>query len=70
MESFAGCVPYAARFLKGIAMKQNQEAIIKKANKLYDIITSEKAGELLKRRCCDFLKLERALEKQLSKQSD
>ncbi|MCD8065749.1 MAG: type III toxin-antitoxin system ToxN/AbiQ family toxin [Oscillospiraceae bacterium] len=66
----------AEQHYKKLAMKQltfcqqNQEAIVKKANKLYDIITSEKAGGLLKRRCCDFLKLERALEKQLSKQSD
>ncbi len=43
--------------------QQNQEAIIKKANKLYSMIASGKANGLLKKRCCDFIKLEEILKK-------
>lgn len=45
--------------------QKNQEAIVRKANKLYEMITSGKANSLLKRRCCDFSKLERVLEKKI-----
>lgn len=43
--------------------QRNQDAIIKKANKLYLLMQSEKAGGLLKKRCCDFQKLEKVLRK-------
>lgn len=43
--------------------QRNQDAIVKKANKLYAMAQSEKAGGILKRRCCDFKKLEAALQK-------
>ncbi len=45
--------------------QRNQEAIVRKANKLYELITSGKANSLLKRRCCDFSKLEAILKKKL-----
>lgn len=45
--------------------QQNQESIIRKANKLYQMVTSGKANRLLKRRCCDFTKLENILNKKL-----
>ena len=44
--------------------QQNQELITKRANKLYNMIKSGKANNFLKKRCCDFEKLERLLEKQ------
>ena len=44
-------------------IQKNQEAIVKKANKLYRMITSDKANDLLKRRCVDFKKLEVILER-------
>lgn len=59
----------AARNYKRMAIKQlnwcrrNQEAIIKKANKLYTMVQSEIAGGVLKKRCCDFKKLETVLWK-------
>ncbi len=62
------------RHYKKLAMKQlnfcqqNQDAIIRKANKLYKMIMSGKASALLKRRCCDFLKLEEVLEKHILKE--
>ncbi|MCD7882393.1 MAG: type III toxin-antitoxin system ToxN/AbiQ family toxin [Lachnospiraceae bacterium] len=62
------------RRYKKLAMKQldycqqHQDAIVRKANKLYTMITSGKASGLLKRRCCDYLKLEKVLEKQLLKE--
>lgn len=43
--------------------QQNQDVIIKKANKLYSMIKSNKASHSLKRRCCDFVKLEEILKK-------
>ena len=57
------------RKYKKMAAKQldwcqhNQEAIVKKANKLYAMVQSEKASGFLKRRCCDFGKLEGILQK-------
>lgn len=45
--------------------QRNQEAIIRKANKLYEMVISGKASGLLKRRCCDFSKLESILKKKL-----
>ena len=38
--------------------QKNQDVIVKKANKLYKMITGHTAGYNLRRRCCDFEKLE------------
>lgn len=43
--------------------QRNQDAVIKKANKLYLLVQSEKAGSFLKKRCCDFKKLEKVRQK-------
>ena len=43
------------------------DAISKKANKLYRMITENKANHLLRKRCCNYEKLERILEKYSSK---
>lgn len=58
-----------SRRYKKMAAKQldwcqhNQDAIVKKADKLYKMIMSGNASGLLKRRCCDFAKLEKVLQK-------
>lgn len=44
-------------------VQKNQDAIIKKANKLYRMITTEEANHLLRKRCVDFKKLEAVLKK-------
>ncbi len=44
-------------------IQKNQDAIVKKANKLYRMIVSDKANYSLKRRCLDFAKLEIVLDK-------
>ena len=41
----------------------NREAIEKKGGKLYDLIIYEKGSYVLRKRCCDFRKLERVMEK-------
>lgn len=46
--------------------RENQQKIIKKANKLYWMITEGKANSNLKKRCCDFIKLEKILERKIS----
>ncbi len=43
--------------------RQNQDAIVTKANKLYNLITKGKPSGLLKRRCCNYEKLEEVLAK-------
>lgn len=44
----------------------NKEIIVKKANKLYDMVTkTPEKNRNLTRRCCDFKKLEQVLEKRL-----
>ena len=43
--------------------RQNQDAIITKANKLYKMITDGKVSHLLRKRCCDFTALEQVLDK-------
>lgn len=43
--------------------QHNQESIVRKANKLYGMVQSEKTSGFLKRRCCDFRKLEMVLQK-------
>ena len=48
-------------------IQKNQDAIIKKANKLYNMICSDKINHSLKKRCLDFKKLENVLEKKMSK---
>ncbi len=59
----------ATRKYKKMAVKQldwcqrNQESIVKKANKLYVLVQSEKVSGFLKRRCCDFKRLEKVLRK-------
>lgn len=64
--------PQSKRYKK-MAVKQlswcqhNQDDIVKRANKLYKMITSEKASGLLKRRCCNFEKLELVLENWIKK---
>ena len=58
-----------ARNYKKMAAKQldwcqrNQDTIIKKANKLYKMVQAEKASGFLKKRCCDFRKLEVVMQK-------
>lgn len=59
----------ATRKYKKMAAKQlgwcqrNQESIVKKANKLYVLVQSEKASGFLRQRCCDFKRLEIVLQK-------
>ncbi len=48
-------------------VQKNQDALVKKANKLYKMITSDKANNKLKNRCLDFKKLEGVLVKWKSK---
>ncbi len=48
-------------------IQKNQDAIIKKANKLYVIVQRENTSVLLKKRCLDFKKLEEVLKKHLSR---
>jgi protein AbiQ len=43
--------------------QQNQDTIIKKANKLYKLVYKKNVSENLKRRCLDYKKLEEALSK-------
>ena len=47
--------------------RKNQEAIVKKANKLYYLVQNPKCSINLKKRCNDFKKLEQVLEKLLKK---
>ena len=67
----AGKDDAAARNYNKMAAKQldwcqhNRDAIVKKANKLYVMLQSDKANGLLKRRCCDFKKLEAVLQRWL-----
>ena len=46
--------------------REHQETICKKASKLYKMITSGKANNHLKRRCCNFCKLEKILENKIN----
>ena len=60
--------PEAVRYKKLMAKQltfcqKNQDTIVKKANKLYQIIVTGKANHLLQKRCCDFSSLEKALDK-------
>jgi len=43
--------------------RQNQESIVKKANKLYRLVQSDRVSGHLKKRCCDFKKLEQISQK-------
>ncbi|MBR3549567.1 MAG: type III toxin-antitoxin system ToxN/AbiQ family toxin, partial [Treponema sp.] len=45
--------------------RKNQEAIVKKANKLYYLVQKQNCSSMLKKRCNDFKKLERVLKKLL-----
>lgn len=59
----------AAKHYKKMAAKQlnwcrrNQDAIVKKANKLYRMLQSDRVSGFLKKRCCDFKKLETVQQK-------
>lgn len=61
------------RYYKRLTAKQlefcrkNQDAIVSKANKLYQAVYMEGTSKNLINRCCDFKKLELVLEKFLSK---
>jgi len=44
-------------------VQKNQDAVIRKANKLYRMITTDEANNSLRRRCLDFKKLEEVLAK-------
>lgn len=49
--------------------QQNQDKIVKRANRLYEIIVNYPESNInLARRCCDFKKLEGVLEKYIAKQ--
>ena len=43
--------------------RKNQEAIVRKANKLYYLVQKPNCSSMLKKRCNDFKKLEKVLEK-------
>ena len=47
--------------------RKNKEAIVKKANKLYYLVQKPNCSSMLKKRCNDFKKLEKVLEKLLQK---
>ena len=47
--------------------RKNQNAIVKKANKLYHLIQAENCSRMLKKRCNDFKKLEKVLKNLLEK---
>lgn len=47
--------------------RKNQDAIVKKANKLYYLVQKPNCSSMLKKRCNDFKKLENVLEKVLTK---
>ena len=50
---------------------QNKDSIVKKANKLYQMVTeTPDKSRNLTRRCCDFKKLETVLEKRLAKSAE
>ena len=48
-------------------IQKNQTAIVKKANKLYQVIQMDTANYGLKKRCLDFKRLEDVLKKRLDK---
>lgn len=45
--------------------RSHSDAILKNAQKTYEIIVNGKGNQSLKKRCCDFKKLEKVLEKKL-----
>ena len=68
MQASANDSPADAHYKKLLSKQltfcqKNQDAIVRKANKLYTMVTSEKANHFLKKRCCDFRKLESVLKK-------
>jgi len=64
----ANTISYKKLMAKQISFCQkNQDAIVRKANKLYELIVCNKTSVKLKKRCCDFRRLETVLEKYLSK---
>ena len=65
----------ATKSYKKMATKQldwcqrNQDTIVKKANKLYTMLKCDKGSGILKKRCCDFKKLETVLQKMDTEQA-
>ena len=49
--------------------RKNQDAIVKKANKLYYLVQKTNCSGMLKKRCNDFKKLEKVLERLLQKEN-
>ena len=43
--------------------QKNQDVIVRRANRLYELVTSEKASINLRGRCCDFTRLESVLSR-------
>ena len=43
--------------------RKNQDVILRKANRLYQLITGEEGSSLLRKRCCDFAALEEILSR-------
>lgn len=59
---------YKKLYIKEIKwFRKNQEAIVRKANKLYYLVQKPNCSSMLKKRCNDFKKLEKVLEKKLQK---
>ena len=59
---------YKKLCIKEIAWcRKNQEAIVKKANKLYLLVQKPNCSGMLKKRCNDFKKLAKVLERLLQK---
>lgn len=50
--------------------RSHSDAILKNAQKTYNMIVNGKANQSLKKRCCNFQKLEKVLEKRLSLKQD
>lgn len=48
---------------------KNRDIIIRKSNRLYRLMIENKASDRLKRRCCDFKKLEKVCDKYIQKNS-
>ena len=59
---------YKKLYIKEIAWcRKNQETIVKKTNKLYLLVQKPNCSGMLKKRCNDFKKLEKVLERLLQK---
>ena len=67
--NFNNMIPVDDRFVTKIDLKpsQHEDSLVKKANKLYQLLQKPNCSGMLKRRCNDFKKLEQVLEKLLAK---